>query len=157
MNTSLITAETGEHADPVDFLWNLIAAPTIDPVTLARGIERALTREELDWRTLQLIKEGWNALEQAEGGALLDRYLLKGSAHEISQAILARTLRAEDSHREIKFPSLKERLMTHLSPVVLRQFLRELGTRIARSTTITMRGAASLVLQRADFPGHGRH
>ena len=41
MNMSLIAAETGEHADPVDFLWGLIAAPTIDPVTLARGIENA--------------------------------------------------------------------------------------------------------------------
>ncbi len=143
----MITEKTAEPADPVNLLWGLIVAPTIDPAMLARGIESAVMRENLDWRTLQLIKEGWDALEQAAGSASLDQYLLKRTAHEISKTILARTSSATNSHQEIKFPSLKERLMTHLSPVFLRQFLRELGTRIARPTTITMGGAASLVLQ----------
>ena len=143
----MITEKTAEAADPVDFLWSLIAAPTIDPAALTRGIGSAVLREDLDWRTLQLIKEGWDALEQAVGIALLDRYLLKGTAQEVRETILARTSGAENSHQEIRFPSLKERLMTHLSPVFLRQFLRELGTRISRPTTVTMGGAASLVLQ----------
>jgi len=143
----MITEKTAEHVNPVDFLWGLIMAPTIDPATLTRGIESALMRENLDWRTMQLIKEGWDALEQAAGSAMLDRYLLNGTAHEIRETILARTSGVENCHGEIKFPSLKERLMTHLSPVFLGQFLRELGTRITRPTTITMGGAASLVLQ----------
>ena len=37
--------------------------------------------------------------------------------------------------------------MPHLSPTTIRQFLRELGSAIAHPATITMGGAASLVLR----------
>jgi hypothetical protein len=52
-----------------------------------------------------------------------------------------------NSHGDAKFPSLKERLMPHLSPVTVRQFLRELGSTIDRPATITIGRAASLVLR----------
>ena len=101
----------------------------------------------LDWRTLQLIKEGWHALEHMDGGTSLDPYLSRRNAREIRELIRARTIASGDSHREVKFPSLKDRLMPHLSPTTIRQFLRELGTAIARPVVITVGGAGSLILR----------
>jgi hypothetical protein len=150
MSTSSLINVPNRGADPVDSLWDLLASPTIDPATLARAIERSLDQPELDWRTLQLIKEGWQALEQFTecSSRKLDEYLLKQKAVEIKQTIQMRTAAADaESHRDVKFPSLKERLMPHLSPSVLRQFLRELGTAIAQPTAITIGGAASLILR----------
>jgi hypothetical protein len=149
MSTSSIINAPLQDTDPVDSLWELLASPTIDPATLARAIERALEQPELDWRTLQLVKEGWQALEHfADRSSLkLDEYLLRQKANEIKKTIQVRTAAAAESHRDVKFPSLKERLMPHLSPSILRQFLRELGTAIAKPAAITIGGAASLILR----------
>ena len=67
-------------SDPVDALWNLLASPTIDPAILARTIDAALLAPNLDWRTLQLVKEGWEALEHSIGQPLLNGYLGKARA-----------------------------------------------------------------------------
>ena len=66
---------------------------------------------------------------------------------QITEAIRSLIADVWNSHCEVKFPSLKERLMPHLSPMTVRQFLRELGSAIAHPATITMGGAASLVLR----------
>jgi len=147
MSISSLTDQPVHGADPVDALWNLLASPTIDPATLARAIETVLVQPNLDWRTLQLVKEGWEALEQSIEPRLLNDYLLERTAIQITEAIRARTADVSKSHRDVKFPSLKERLMPHLSPITVRQFLRELGSAIAYPATITMGGAASLVLR----------
>jgi hypothetical protein len=78
MSTSSLARVPIRDADAVDSLWDLLASPTIDPAALARAIERVLVRPELDWRTLQLLKEGWQALEHfADWSSLqLDEYLL---------------------------------------------------------------------------------
>ena len=94
-----------------------------------------------------MIKEGWNALEQAEGGASLDRYLLKGSAHEISESHPGPDVSHGGLSSRDQVPIAQGTSHDSSEPGILRQFLRELGTRIARPTTITMGGAASLVLQ----------
>ena len=59
MSISSLTDQTVRGADAVDALWNLLASPTIDPATLVRAIETVLVQPNLDWRTLQLVKEGW--------------------------------------------------------------------------------------------------
>ena len=105
-----------------------------------------LRHPNLDWRTLQLVKEGWAALEESIEPALLNDYLLEQTSTQIAEAIRARIADDWNSHCDVKFPSLKERLMPHLSPITIRQFLRELGTAIAGPRRITMGGAASLVL-----------
>jgi hypothetical protein len=147
MSMSSFTDQPVHGADPALALWNLLASPTIDPATLARAIETVLVQPNLDWRTLQLVKEGWEALEQAIEPRLLNDYLLERTAIQITEAIRARIADVSTSHRDVKFPSLKERLMPHLSPITVRQFLRELGGAIASPATITMGGAASLVLR----------
>jgi hypothetical protein len=149
MSTSSLAQVPIRDADAVDSLWDLLASPTIDPASLARAIERALVRPELDWRTLQLLKEGWQALEHfADRSSLqLDEYLLNQKSVDIKMAIQARTAAVAESHRDVKFPSLEERLMPHLSPSILRQFLREVGIAIARPAAITIGGAASLILR----------
>jgi hypothetical protein len=135
------------NADPTLALWNLVASPTIDPATLARAIEAVLNEPNLVWRTRQLIKEGWEAIEGSTPLVLLDEYLVEQTSIQIAEAIQARIAGPWNSHGDVKFPSLKERLMPHLSPAPIRQFLRELGSAIAHPATITMGGAASLVLR----------
>jgi len=147
MSISSLNDQTVRGADAVDALWNLLASPTIDPATLARAIETVLVQPNLDWRTLQLVKEGWEALEKFIEPPLLNDYLFERTTIQITEAIRARTADVSKSHRDVKFPSLKERLMPHLSPITVRQFLRELGSAIASPATITMEGAASLVLR----------
>jgi hypothetical protein len=149
MDTVSLSTINAQDADPVDSLWNLLAAPTIDPAALARAIERALAEPELDWRTLQLVKEGWQALEEfADRTSLsLDAYLVKQRVDDVRQTIQARIAVVARSHREVKFPSLKERLVHHLSPATVRQFLRELGIAITQPVAITIGGAASLILR----------
>ncbi len=147
MRISSLTHRTVPGAAAVDALWNLLASPTIDPATLARAIEAVLVERDLDWRTLQLVKEGWEALEGSVAQSLLNGYLFERTATQIMQAIRSLTDDVSKSHGDVKFPSLKERLMPHLSPITVRQYLRELGSVIASPATITMGGAASLVLR----------
>jgi Nucleotidyltransferase of unknown function (DUF6036) len=147
MSVSYLPSQTLHAADPALALWNLLARPTIDPATLARAIETIIVEPSLDWRTLQLVKEGWQALEESIEPGLLNDYLLEHTSTQIAEAIRARSEDAQNSHCDVKFPSLKERLMPHLSPMTIRQFLRELGSAIAHPATITMGGAASLVLR----------
>ena len=113
--------------------WSLESArarPTIDPATLARAIETVMVEPNLDWRTLQLAKEGWQALEESIEPRLLNDYLQDRTSIQIAEAIRARIDDPWNSHCEVRFSSLKERLMPHLSPTTIRQFLRELGTAI---------------------------
>ena len=86
---------------------------------------------------------------------LLNEYLFECTAIQISEAIRSLTADVSKGHCDVKFPSLKERLMPHLSPITIRQFLRELGSAIASPATITMGGAASLVLRGPPVQGHG--
>ncbi len=147
MSTIIPTHPTAATESPwAHALWNLLASPTIDPATLVRAIETVLVQPNLDWRTLQLVKEGWEALEQSIEPPLLNDYLFERTAIQITETIRARTADVSKSHCDVKFPSLKERLMPHLSPITVRQFLRELGSAIGSPATITMGGAASLVL-----------
>jgi len=147
MSVPYLPSQTLHGADPAHVLWNLLARPTIDPATLARAIETVMVEPTLDWRTFQLVKEGWEALEESIEPGLLNDYLVERTSIQITEAIRARIHDAWNSHCDVKFPSLKERLMPHLSPVAIRQFLRELGSAIAHPATITMGGAASLVLR----------
>ncbi len=147
MSISSLAHELVRGMDAVDALWNLLASPTVDPATLARAIEAVVVERNLDWRTLQLVKEGWEALEVSIEKRLLNEYLFGHTALQMTAAIRSLTVDASNSHGDVKFPSLKERLMPHLSPITVRQFLRELGSSIASPATITLGGAASLVVR----------
>ena len=79
--------------------------------------------------------------------SLLNDFLHDRTASDMTEHLRSRSVDGSMSHGDVKFPSLKGRLMPHLSPITIHQFLRELGSAIARPTTITMGGAASLVLR----------
>ena len=147
MSVSYLPSQTRQDADPALALWNLLARPTIDPATLARAIETVLVEPNLDWRTLQLVKEGWEALEESIEPGRLNDYLVERTSIQIAEAIRARIDNDRNGHCDVKFPSLKGRLMPDLSPTTIRQFLRELGSAIAHPATMIMGGAASLVLR----------
>ena len=72
MTVSYPPSQELHGADPVLALWNLLAYPTIDPATLARAIGTVIVEPNLDWRTLQLVKEGWEALEESIKPGLLN-------------------------------------------------------------------------------------
>jgi hypothetical protein len=147
MSVSYLPSQAIHGADPALALWNLLACPTIDPATLARAIETVIVEPNLDWRTLQLVKDGWQALEESIEPGFLNEFFVQRTSIQIAAVIRARIDDDSNSHCDVKFPSLKERLMPHLSPITIRQFLRELGSAIAHPATITMGGAASLVLR----------
>ena len=65
VSISYLPSQAPHSADPVLALCNLLARPTIDPPTLARAIEKVAVGPNLDRRTLQLVKEGWVALERS--------------------------------------------------------------------------------------------
>ncbi len=138
MSIPSLTDRTVRGSDAVDALWNLLASPTIDPATLARAIETVLAQPNLDWRTLQLVEEGWEALEQSIEPPLLNENLCERTDIEIKEAIRARTADVSKSHCDVKFPSLKERLMPHLSPITVCQFLRELRIGTSSMATISV-------------------
>ncbi len=127
MSISSLTHQTvrGAGADAVAALWNLLASPTIDPATLARAIETVLILRNLnlDWRTLQLVKEGWEALEQSIEQPLLNEYLFERTAMQITEAIRSLTADVSKSHRDVKFKDLDDfRLLSlNLNKEVLRQ------------------------------------
>ncbi len=87
MSLSSLTNETVRAAEAVDALWNLLSTPTIDPATLARAIESVLNQQKLDWRTLQLVKEGWEALQESVEQPFLNEYLHDRSTMQITYAI----------------------------------------------------------------------
>lgn len=118
--------EPGETA--VDNLWDLLYAPTIDPRDLSRAVSAAAELPDLDYRTVQLM-------------------------HEASQALNLHDPRVEAHAREAgidttecRFPSLRKRLVPDIRSEQVRQYLRDLGSRVS-ATAITIGGSVAVTLQ----------
>ncbi len=122
-------------------LWNLIwGKPEIDPAALSQAIEQELKAENPDFRTRLLIRDGARALEHYWGPERLKEWL-NGS----TLATKIEAIRNEDLG-ELGFPSLKEQLMDATKPETVKEFLRELGSRISGSATLEIGGAIALLL-----------
>lgn len=119
-------------------LWDLVwGKPSIDPGELAAAIEREAVREDLDIRTKLLIRDGAEALANYWGR---ERWADAGTPRRV-EAIRFEGL------GPVKFPSIRERLMERTKPEVIRQFLRDLGSRVGQPAGFTIGGAAALMLQ----------
>jgi hypothetical protein len=124
-------------------LWGLVwGKPEVGPEALAAAVETAAGAAP-DYRTRLLIHDAADALEAHWGAERFARWLGRSGARERIEAI-----RATD-FGEVGFPSLKERLMEPTRPETVRQFLRELGTNLARPTRLAVGGSVALIL-----PGH---
>jgi hypothetical protein len=123
-------------------LWNLVwGKPEIDPGALATAIEVAVEKPDLDYRTRILIRDGVAALEHHWGSQRTRQWLDRSKLHS----------RIEQIRQLIQdppgFPSLRERLMEPTLPETIRQYLRDLGTRMHHPTRIVIGGSGALILQ----------
>src|SRR5262245_53610634 len=103
-------------------LWDLVwGKATIDPHELAAAVEREALREGLDTRTRILIRDAAQALTGYWGR---DRW-------PTDRRVRARLDKIrQETTDPVKFPSLKDRLMNRTQAETIRQFLRDLGTRL---------------------------
>jgi hypothetical protein len=123
-------------------LWDLVwGKPVIDPRQLAAAIEREAEREDLDYRTRLLIRDGAQALEDYWGRDRHREWLRRtGIAPRLG------AIRAELSG-PAGFPYIKERLMERTEPATIEQLLRDLGGRIHHPVDLVIGGSGSLILQ----------
>lgn len=124
-------------------LWSLVwGKPQVDPADLARAVSEEARKPELDHRTRCLIRAGPVALRDYWGSAAFDQRLGQFSERPRLRDLL------EESNLEDGFPSLRERLMDKTDPEVVREFLRDLGTRIGarKPIALTIGGAIALIL-----------
>ena len=122
-------------------LWDLVwGKSSIDADQLAAALEREAGREQLDFRTRLLIRDGAQALENYWGR---DRY--QGWVRNNPAA--RRILSPPNDLGPVKFPSIKERLVDRTHPETIRQYLRDLGSRLPRPAQVRIGGAAALMLQ----------
>lgn len=122
-------------------LWSLVwGKPEVDPSSLADAIERELHRENPDFRTRLLIRDGTEALAAHWGEGRLGEWLSRNPNRGRIEAI-----RREDLG-DPGFPSLKGQLVEKTGPDTVRQFLRELGVQISCPTRLRIGGAIALIL-----------
>jgi hypothetical protein len=122
-------------------LWELVwGKPEVDPAALSMAIEHELKAEGLDFRTRLLIRDSTDALERYWGPQRLQEWLSRSPVRDKIEAI---------KHEDLGNPGflfLKDQLMDKTEPEAVRQFLRELGTRIEESVTLEVGGSIALIL-----------
>lgn len=124
-------------------LWSLVwGKPQVDPEDLLRAVAAEVRKPELDYRTRCLMRSGLLALRDFWGSAAFDRRLGQTTEQPRLRDLL------EEYDLEDGFPSLRERLMDKTDPEAVREFLRDLGTRIAarKPIALTIGGAIALIL-----------
>lgn len=118
---------------PVDQLWNLLHAPTIDPRDLAGALGSVVRELDLDYRTVQLVYEA--------------RQALGPRCSSLDDDIQFHCQHVSLDTSEIKFPLLKERLVSSIRPEQVRQYLRDLGTQLRQPVSIAIGGSVAMTLQ----------
>jgi hypothetical protein len=122
-------------------LWDLVwGKPQIDPRALAGAVEREALREGLDFRTRLLIRDAADALEDYWGSQRWQAWLGRSRAAEHIASIRQQEL------GERGFPLLRDRLMDATQPETVRQYLRELGSRLHRPVRLAIGGSVALIL-----------
>src|SRR5262249_7500329 len=122
-------------------LWSLVwGNPQVDPGDLAGAIHAQVGREPLDYRTRLLIRDSVEALKKYWGAQRLEAWLAQCPWRGKIEAI------CQESFDEPGFPSLSRRLMEKTNPEDVRQFLRELGTRLHRPVRLCVGGSVALIL-----------
>jgi hypothetical protein len=130
--------------EPSD-LWNSVwGKPEVDPVLLARAIEHELhdepTKGKPDFRTRILIRDATNALERYWGRERFKSWLNASTVRSTIEAIQREDLGTPG------FPSLQDKLMKRTDPETVKEYLREIGTRIKKPERIELGGSIALIL-----------
>ncbi|MGL4554884.1 MAG: DUF6036 family nucleotidyltransferase [Gemmataceae bacterium] len=122
-------------------LWGLVwGKPEVDPARLASALERQAAEPGLDYRTRLLIRDSAVALEAYWGPARWGEWLARSPARGRIEAI-----RGEEFER-VGFPALRRSIMDQADPEAVRQFLREVGTRLRSTVEVTIGGSIALLL-----------
>lgn len=122
-------------------LWDLVLGrPEVDPHELAEAVEEQTSHEPLDYRTRLLIRDSLVALEQYWGKEQFGAWLRSTPARPCLESILA------ESFERCGFPFLSDRVVKTTKPEEVRQYLRELGTHIARPLPLYVGGSIALIL-----------
>lgn len=122
-------------------LWELVwGKPHIDPTALFQAIERELGAEKNDFRTRLLIRDSTDALGHYWGRQRLQERLHERRLYEKIEAIQKENLGKPG------FPLLKDKLMDSTPGETVKEFLRELGSRVGSPVTLQIGGAIALIL-----------
>lgn len=122
-------------------IWELVwGKPEVDPSALAQAIEKELASTTPDHRTCVLIRDSTLALERHWGANRLQEWISHSPVREKIMAIQHQDL------GETGFPLLKDKLMERTEPDVIKQFLRELGTRLSSPARFVIGGSIALIL-----------
>jgi hypothetical protein len=122
-------------------LWQLVWGKSeIDPKALFQAIEQKAGCEDNDFRTRVLIRDGTEALEQFWGKQRLNQLINQSQVCAKIEAIQKENLGKPG------FPSLRDKLVDSTSSETVKEFLRELGSRIDSSVTLEIGGAIALIL-----------
>ena len=122
-------------------LWAAtVGRPAIDPTTLAAAVERQVGVPDLDYRTRLLIRDSLTALLSHWGQERFERWLNSLPTRDALLAVWRSDLGPPG------FPTIRDRIMESLQPQTIREFLRELGERLAQPTRITVGGSIALIL-----------
>jgi hypothetical protein len=122
-------------------LWTLaLERQQIDPAELAEAVQQEASLEELDFRTRLLIRDSIQALRRYWGSTKLGTWLEECPSGSRINSILEQEL------GEPGFPSLQRRVVEITTPETVRQFLRDLGSRLHRPVRMHVGGSIALIL-----------
>ena len=122
-------------------LWSLVLdSTTVDPADLLHALEVECRKPTLDFRTRLLIRDSLNALA-VRTGTTDPAGLLTPAAHRRAEQVMAEDL------GEVKFPSLRTRLVKHTRPENIRSFLTEIAQACRSPCRIDVGGSSALILR----------
>src|SRR5436190_20623776 len=125
----------------VSDLWTLIwGRPQVDPCQLARAVERQIETGDLDCRTELLIRDSVVALERHWGTEKFLGWLAASPSGASIERIWKSNLGKPG------FPTLRDRIMQHVAPNVVLDFLRDLSGRVTKPATMFIGGSIALNL-----------
>jgi hypothetical protein len=123
-------------------LWSLVwGRPEVDPVALAQAIEAELMlNSRPDHRTRLLVRDGTDALEQHWGREAMAKWLEASPARGRIEEIRS------EKFDETGFPSLREQMVESTRAETVRQYFRDLSTRVHGTSRLNVGGAIALIL-----------
>ena len=122
-------------------LWTLaLRHPHIDPDRFAAALEQQAQNPPLDFRTRLLIRDSLRALSEIWGEPRARQWMQQSPARPTFDAINQEELGPEG------FPFLGKQLMESIKPDVILALLRELGDAVDSPASITIGGAAALIM-----------
>lgn len=123
----------------LELVWG---KPQVDPVALSQAIEQELQpgNGNLDYRTRLLIRDSTVALEHYWGKQRLQQWLNSSPVRAKIEAI------CHEHFDKVGFPSLEHKLMDRTEIETVKEFLRELGSKVDKSVTLEIGGSIALIL-----------